>query len=60
MGTSGEGNLLGKGKLFGKNFWTWGKLLNRGKRKTFLASGKLSRIWKLLNKETFLAIFVWD
>ncbi len=49
MGTSGEG------KLFGKNFWAWGKLLNRGKRKTFLASGKLSRIWKLLDKETFLA-----
>jgi hypothetical protein len=50
MATSGEGNLLGKGKLFGKNFWTWGKLLHRGKRKTFLASRKLSRIWKLLDK----------
>jgi hypothetical protein len=55
MGTSGEGYLLGKGKLFGKNFWTWGKLLHRGKRETFLASGKLSRIWNLLDKETFLA-----
>jgi hypothetical protein len=72
METSGQGNLLGKGKLSGKNFWTrvklhgkgklfgkellaWGRLLNLGTRQTFLASGKLSGKWELLDKKTFLA-----
>jgi hypothetical protein len=36
MGTSGEGNLLGKGKLFGKNFWTWGKPSEPGEKENIL------------------------
>ncbi len=31
METSGQGNLLGKGKLFGKNLWTRGKTPTKGK-----------------------------
>ncbi len=48
METSRQGNLIGKGKLSGKKFWTWGKLLYYCKslsKENLL--GKQETFWKM-------------